>query len=51
MLICVRMDGRASGDVRVMFTMLGKKLNKEMWKRSVVVLTFYNMFLHLGTGF
>ena len=48
-LICVRMDCRAYGDVRNMFTMLGKELNEEMWKRSVVVLTFYNMFLHLGT--
>ena len=48
-LICVRMDCRASDDVRNMFTVLAKKLNKEMWKRSVIVLTFYNMFLQLGT--
>ena len=48
-LICVRMDCRAYGDVRNMFRMLGKKLNEEMWKRSVIVLTFYNIFLQLGT--
>ena len=48
-LICVRMDSRAYGDVRDMFTVLGKELNKEMWKRSVIVLTFYNMFLLLRT--
>ena len=48
-LICVRMDSRAYGDVRNMFTMLGKKLNEEMWKRSVIVLTFYNFFLLLGS--
>ena len=48
-LICVRMDSRASGDVKNMFSMLGKELNKEMWKRSVIVLTFYNAFLQHGT--
>ena len=48
-LICVRIDSRAYGDVRNMFRTLRKKLNKEMWKRSVVVLTFYNFFLQLDT--
>ena len=48
-LICVRMDCRASGDVRKLLIMLGKELNEEMWKRSVIVLTFYNMFLLLGS--
>ena len=46
-LICVRMDSRAYGDVRDMFTVLGKELNKEMWDRSVIVLTFHNMFIQL----
>ena len=46
-LICVRMDSRAYGDVRDIFKMLGQRLNKEVWKRSVIVLTFYNMFIQL----
>ena len=46
-LICVRMDSRAYGDVTDMFTMLGKKMRKEMWERSVIVLTFHNMFIEL----
>ena len=49
LLICVRMDCRAYSDVRNMLIMLGKELNKEMWKRSVIVLTFYNMFIQLGS--
>ena len=48
-LICVRMDSRAYGDVRNMFRMLGSRLNEKMWKRSVIVLTFYNFFLQLDT--
>ena len=48
-LICVRMDCRAYGDVRDMFTMLGMKMSKEIWKRSVIVLTFHNIFFILGS--
>ena len=48
-LICVKMDCRASDDVSNMFTILGKMLNEKMWKRSVIVLTFYNFFLQLDT--
>ena len=48
-LICVRMDSRVYGDVRNMFSMLGKKMSKEIWKRSVIVLTFHNIFLILGS--
>ena len=46
-LICVRMDSRITGDVRSMFSTLGRMLNEEMWNRSVVVLTFANVFISL----
>ena len=46
-LICMRMDSRADDKVRRMFDALGDMMNKEMWERSVVVLTFANIFLQL----
>ena len=48
-LVCVKMVSRADKDMKNMFTILRMKLNREMWKRSVIVLTFYNYFLGLGT--
>ena len=47
-LICLKFDSRAYGDVKDMFTTLKKEISKEMWERSVIVLTFTNMFLQLG---
>uniref|UniRef100_A0A1X7SGW8 AIG1-type G domain-containing protein n=1 Tax=Amphimedon queenslandica TaxID=400682 RepID=A0A1X7SGW8_AMPQE len=44
-LICIRMDNRADEGVRKMFTNLGKNLRQEMWERSIIVLTFANMYL------
>ena len=44
-LICVRMDNRADQKVKDMFKVLGANMNKEMWERSVIVLTFANAFL------
>uniref|UniRef100_A0A1X7SYW7 AIG1-type G domain-containing protein n=2 Tax=Amphimedon queenslandica TaxID=400682 RepID=A0A1X7SYW7_AMPQE len=41
-LICMRMDGRADKGVKDMFTSLGDMMNKEMWERSVIVLTHTN---------
>uniref|UniRef100_A0A1X7UYE7 AIG1-type G domain-containing protein n=1 Tax=Amphimedon queenslandica TaxID=400682 RepID=A0A1X7UYE7_AMPQE len=46
-LVCVRMDSRITGDVRSMFSTLGRMLTEEMWNRSVVVLTFANVFINL----
>ena len=46
-LICVRMDNRADEKVKDMFTVLAANINKEMWDRSVIVLTFANAFLQL----
>ena len=40
-LICSKLGGRADRD---MFLELASVLNKEMWKRTVVVLTFANQF-------
>uniref|UniRef100_A0A1X7TZ15 AIG1-type G domain-containing protein n=1 Tax=Amphimedon queenslandica TaxID=400682 RepID=A0A1X7TZ15_AMPQE len=40
-LICLKLGGRAD---RAMFLELASVLNKEMWKRTVVVLTFANQF-------
>uniref|UniRef100_A0A1X7SMP9 G domain-containing protein n=1 Tax=Amphimedon queenslandica TaxID=400682 RepID=A0A1X7SMP9_AMPQE len=46
-LICLKFDSRAYGDVKDMFTTLKKEISNEMWERSVIVLTFTNMFLQL----
>ena len=46
-LICLRMDSRSDDKVKKMFTVLSSLLNKEMWDRTVVVLTFANSFLQL----
>ena len=46
-LICLRMDSRSDDKVKTMFTVLSSLLNKEMWERTVVVLTFVNSFLQL----
>uniref|UniRef100_A0A1X7TZC0 G domain-containing protein n=1 Tax=Amphimedon queenslandica TaxID=400682 RepID=A0A1X7TZC0_AMPQE len=48
-LICIRMDNRAGEGVRKMFKVLGKNLRQEMWERSIIVLTFANMYLQLGS--
>ena len=40
-LICSKLGGRADRD---MFLELASVLNKEMWKRTVVILTFANQF-------
>ena len=47
-LICVRMDCRASDGVQKMFTTLSAVMYPEAWKRTVVVLTFANLFLQQG---
>ena len=47
-LICLKFDCRAYGDVKDMFTILKKEISNEMWERSVIVLTFTNIFLQLG---
>ena len=46
-LICLRMDSRSDDKVKKMFTVLSSLLNKEMWERTVIVLTFTNSFLQL----
>ena len=48
-LICMRMDSRVDDKVREMFTVLVTMIGKEMWERTVVVLTFANFFLRLGS--
>ncbi|XP_011408975.1 PREDICTED: translocase of chloroplast 33, chloroplastic-like, partial [Amphimedon queenslandica] len=44
-LICLRMNSRADEKVKDMFTLLAANINKKMWGRSVIVLTFANTFL------
>uniref|UniRef100_A0A1X7TYS3 AIG1-type G domain-containing protein n=1 Tax=Amphimedon queenslandica TaxID=400682 RepID=A0A1X7TYS3_AMPQE len=46
-LICIRMDSRADEKVKDMFAVLAANIKKEMWDRSVIVLTFANAFLQL----
>ena len=47
-LICTRMDCRADDKVKQMFTVLCDNISQQMWERTVIVLTFANMFLQLG---
>ena len=42
------MDSRADDKVKKMFTVLCDNLSQQMWERTVIVLTFANMFLQLG---
>ena len=48
-LICFRLDNRADASVRRMLSVLTTGMTKEMWMRSVIVLTFTNHFLLLDT--
>ena len=47
-LICIRMDSRADDKIKKMFTVLCDNISQPMWGRTVIVLTFTNMFLQLG---
>ena len=47
-LICIRMDCRADDKVKKMFKVLCDNISQQMWERTVIVLTFTNMFLQLG---
>ena len=47
-LICTRMDCRADDKIKKMFTVLCDNISKQMWERTVIILTFTNMFLQLG---
>ena len=42
------MDSRADDKVKKMFTVLCDNISQQMWERTVIVLTFANMFLQLG---
>ena len=48
-LICLRLDNRADASVGKMLNVLTAGMTKEMWMRSVIVLTFTNHFLLLDT--
>lgn len=47
MLICLRLDERPDKIDKEMFLVLGAMIKEEVWKRSIVVLTFANMFVQL----
>ena len=47
-LICIRMDSRADDKVKRMFTVLCENVSQQMWERTVIVLTFADIFLQLG---
>uniref|UniRef100_A0A1X7TC28 Uncharacterized protein n=1 Tax=Amphimedon queenslandica TaxID=400682 RepID=A0A1X7TC28_AMPQE len=49
-LLCTRLDNRVDRSVdRSMLSSLATHLHADMWKRTVVVLTFANMFIELET--
>ena len=47
MLICLRLDERPDRLDKEMFLVLGAMVKEAIWKRSIVVLTFANMFVQL----
>uniref|UniRef100_A0A1X7SIR1 AIG1-type G domain-containing protein n=1 Tax=Amphimedon queenslandica TaxID=400682 RepID=A0A1X7SIR1_AMPQE len=47
-LVCMRMDCRASREVQEIFASLSDEMPTKMWKRTVVVLTFANVFFLQG---
>ena len=45
LIICHRMNTRVDDRVKRMLSVLSKKVNKELWSCTIVVLTFANFFL------
>ena len=46
-LVCMKLEDRVNCDIKKVFRELACSLNKEMWKRTIVVATFANMFIQL----
>ena len=50
MLLCIKTDGRFAANEMSMFTLLRNEIAEEMWMRSIVVLTFTDVFFLLGSS-
>uniref|UniRef100_A0A1X7V3F4 AIG1-type G domain-containing protein n=1 Tax=Amphimedon queenslandica TaxID=400682 RepID=A0A1X7V3F4_AMPQE len=51
-LIAIRMDSRLADNAKKMLSSLGRLMDPEMWKRSIVVLTFANfLVVQLKNGY
>ena len=48
-LVCMKLEGRVNRDIKKVFVELALSLRKEMWRRTIVVATFANMFIKLGS--
>ena len=48
-LVCMKLEDRVNRDMKKVFRELACSLNKEMWRRTIVVATFANMFIKLDS--
>ena len=48
-LVCMKLEDRVNRDIKKIFVELALSLHKEMWRRTVVVATFANMFIKLDS--
>ena len=48
-LVCMKLEGRVNRDIKKVFVELALSLRKEMWRRTIVVATFANMFIQLDS--
>ena len=46
-LVCMKLEDRVNRDIKKVFVELALSLHKEMWRRTIVVATFANIFIKL----
>ena len=46
-LVCMKLEDRVDRDIKKVFVELARSLRKEMWRRTIIVATFANMFIQL----
>ena len=46
-LVCMKLEDRVNRDIKKVFVELARSLRKEMWRRTIVVATFANMYIKL----
>ena len=48
-LVCIKLEERVDRDIQKVFTELARSLCKELWRRTIVVATFANLFIKLDS--
>ena len=48
-LVCMKLEDRVNRDIKKVFVELALSLHKEMWRRTIVVATFANLFIKLDS--